>query len=392
MIKKTLVFLLIFNIILAGVTAFAVPSADYVFYDNDEGELYIFGNFDKRDSVAKDVGIFANGKQFSYAKDGNTENLEKQNSEASPKFGIGLIAPKSYLGKVDIYPYAEYSDGFFMTGNTVSYDSVKEEITSPKSLLFENFTGYQEGLTMGSDNRFPDNQNIITRVYSDTQSVSVVKAEDANQNEKNILKISDTSNRYGSALEIIVPEYERILTFEIRFKLNKTTTEGFAFNMGFYGDTARTKQAFSIEKSSGADSGLYYVNSGGNTIFTGGVNMNDEWFTMKVRMDTLLEQTAISIENDGFSKDVSESINRYNYLWQDIVNKKVIAYNQSWYNEYESGNIKKIYISTGSGTCGDYYIDYIKLGEGGEEIYPVRTRAKSQPYKTIPDPTPRYKD
>ncbi|MBE7020202.1 MAG: hypothetical protein E7411_02045 [Ruminococcaceae bacterium] len=390
MIKKILAFTLSLNIILAGVTAFAVPSARYVFYDNDEGELFIFGQYDKKDSGAEDVGIFVNGEQFSYAKDGDTENLDKQNKEATPKFAIGLKAPRNSLGKVDIYPYAKYSDGFFMTGDTVSYDTVKGIITSPKSLLFENFTGYQEGLTMGSDNRFPDNQNIITRVYSDTQNVSVVKTEIVNHREKNILKISDTSNRYGSALEIIVPQYERILTFEIRFKLNKTTTEGFAFNMGFYGDTARTKQAFSIEKSSGADSGLYYVNSGGNTIFTGGVNMNDEWFTMKVRMDTLLEQTAISIENDGFSKDVSESINRYNYLWQDMINKKVIAYNQSWYNEYECGNIKKIYISTGSGTCGDYYIDYIKLGEGGEEIYPVRTRAKSQPYKTIPDPTPRY--
>ncbi len=390
MIKRILAFSLILNIILAGVTAFAVPSADYVFYDNNEGELYIFGNFDKRDSVAKDVGIFANGKQFSYAKDGNTENLEKQNSEASPKFGIGLIAPKSYLGKVDIYPYAEYSDGFFMTGNTVSYDSVKEEITSPKSLLFENFTGYQEGLTMGSDNKFPDNQNIITRVYSDTQSVSVVKAEDANQNEKNMLKISDKSSRYGSALEITVPEYERILTFEIRFKLKKTTTDGYAMHINFYGDAARTKEAFSIQKDTSATSGLYYVNNGGNTTFTGGVNMDGEWFTMKVRMDTLTKQTAISIEGEAFSQDVSETINAYNYVWQDLINKKVLAYNQPWYYEYDSGNIKKIYISIVSGTCGDYYIDYIKLGEGGEEIYPVRTRAKSQPYKTIPDPAPRY--
>ena len=390
MIKKILALTIILNIILVGVTAFAVPSSDYVFYDNDENELFIFGKYDKREGNATDVGIYVNGNKFSYAKDGDTEKIDKQNSETTPKFGIGLIAPKNYLGKVDIYPYAEYNDGFYVTGNTVSYDAVKEEVTSAKSLLFENFMTYSEGKVFGKDERFPDNQNIISRVYNESQSVSVVKSDDFNQNEKSVLKIADSSDRYGSALEIIVPSYNRILTFEIRFKLKKTTTSGFAFNIGFYGDASRTKEAFSIAKSSNADSGLYYTNSGGNTTFTGGVNMDDEWFTMKVRMDTLSEQTAISIENGGFSQDVSDSINRYNYLWQDIANEKVIAYNQPWYNEYESGNIKKIYISTGSGTCGDYYIDYIKLGEGGEEIYPVRTRAKSQPYITIPDPMPRY--
>ncbi len=390
MIKKILAFSLTLNIILTGVTAFAVPSSEYVFYDNDDKELYIFGKYDKRDNGASDVGIFVNGQKFSYVKDGNTQNLDKQNGEQSPKFGIGLKAPKSYLGKVNIYPYADYKDGLSMTGNTVSFDAVNEKITSPKLLLFENFTGYKEGLTFGRDTKFPDNQNIISRAYSDTQNLSVVKTDDFNQNEKNMLKIADNSDRYGSALEITVPTYQRILTFEIRFKLKRTDTDGFAMHMNFYGDTDRTKEAFSIEKSTSADSGLYYVNNDGNTTFTGGVNMHNEWFTMKVRMDTLLKQTAISIESDVFSEDLSETLNRYNYVWQDTVNKKVIAYNKPWYNEYSEANIKKIYISTTSGTCGDYYIDYIKLGEGGEEIYPTRTRAKSQPYSTIADPKPRY--
>ena len=390
MIKKILAFSLTLNIILTGVTAFAVPSSEYVFYDNDDSELYIFGKYDKRDNVASDVGIFANGKKFSYAKDGNTENLDKENSKESPRFGIGLKAPKTYFGKVDIYPYADYTDGLSMTGDTVTFDAVNDKITSAKPIFFENFTGYQDGLKLGADQRLPDNQNMIARVYSDTQELSLVRADDFNQNEKTMLKISDNSDRYGSALEIIVPDYERILTFEIRFKLKRTHTDGFAMHMNFYGDSARTKQAFSIEKSTSADSGLYYVNNEGNTTFTGGVNMHDEWFTMKVRMDTLLKQTAISIESDVFYEDLSENLNKYNYVWQDTLNKKVIAYNKPWYNEYDGQNIKKIYISTVSGTCGDYYIDYIKLGEGGEEIYPTRTRAKSQPYNTIPDPKPRY--
>ena len=377
-------------ILTAGITAFAVPSAEYVFYDNSENELYIFGKYDKRENGAEDVGIFANGKKFSYVKDGNEEILNEQNANTTPRFGIGLIAPKSYLGKVNIYPYAEYADGYFMTGDTVTYDSENEKILSAKPMIFENFTSYPEGLTFGSDTRFPGNQNIISRVYSDTQNLSVIKTEDVNENVKEVLQISDDSTRYASAIEIIVPEYDRILTFEIRFKLKKTTTDGYAFQMNFFGDTARTKEAFTIAKDSSATSGIYYKNNSGNTAFTGGVNLDGEWFTLKVRMDTLTKQTGISIEGEAFSQDVSEIINTYNYVWQDLVNKKVLAYNQPWYDEYDGENIKKIYISTGSGTCGDYYIDYIKLGEGGEEIFPVRTRAKSQPYNIIPDPRPRY--
>lgn len=391
MIKKILAFSLTLNIILTGVTAFAVPSSEYVFYDNDDNELYIFGKYDKRDADANDVGIYVNGNRYSYVKDGNTENLGKENKKDAPRFGIGLIAPKTYFGKVNIYPYADYTDGLSMTGDTVSYDAVEEKITSPKPLLFENFTEFNEGKIFAKDERIDVNNKIIVRKNNSDSvtKLSLIKEKDFNQNEKNMLKINDNSTSYGQALEILVPNYERILTFEIRFKLNKTTTDGNAFHMTFYVDNEKTKQAFSIDKSSAADSGLYYVNNEGNTTFTGGADMDDKWFTMKVRMDTLLKQTAISLTSDVFYEDLSENLNKYNYVWQDILNKKVIAYNKPWYNEYE-GNIKKIYISTASETCGDYYIDYIKLGEGGEEIYPTRTRAKSQPYNTIPDPKPRY--
>lgn len=392
MIKKILAFSLTLNIILTGVTAFAVPSSEYVFYDNDDSELYIFGKYDKRDNVASDVGIFANGKKFSYAKDGNTEHLEKQNESVMPRFGIGLKAPKTYFGKVDIYPYADYTDGLSMTGDTVTFDAVNDKITSPKPLLFENFTEYNEGKVFVNNDRIDVNRKIIVRKNSNDNvtELSLIKEKDFNQNEKNMLKINDNSTSYGQALEILVPDYERVLTFEIRFKLNKTTTVGNAFHMTFYGDDEKTKQAFSIDKSSSADSGLYYTNNDGTTTFTGGADMDDGWFTMKVRMDTLLKQTAISLASDVFSEDLTENLNKYNYVWQDTLNKKVIAYNKPWYNEYDAQNIKRIYIQTASGTCGDYYIDYIKLGEGGEEIYPTRTRAKSQPYNTIPDPKPRY--
>jgi len=383
LIKKILAFSLTLNIILTGVTAFAVPSSEYVFYDNDDSELYIFGKYDKRDNVASDVGIFANGKKFSYAKDGNTEHLDKQNESVMPRFGIGLKAPKTYFGKVDIYPYADYTDGLSMTGDTVTFDAVSDKITSAKPLFFENFTGYSEG------DKVPVYLGTLARQGT---TVSLEKAEDISDNEKTMLKVSDNSTTYSAdMLNIDVPDYDRILTFEIRFKLKRTSTNGFGMIMNFTdGQTYYSNNAFRIIKFTGANDGLTYVNSNGNTTFTGGVNFNDEWFTMKVRMDTLLKQTAITIENDGFAQDVRDSLTKYNYVWQDIENKKIIAYNQPWYNEYNSGNIRKIYISTYGGSCGEYYIDYIKFGEGGEDMYPVRTRAKSQPYNTIPDPKPRY--
>ena len=67
-------------------------------------------------------------------------------------------------------------------------------------------------------------------------------------------------------------------------------------------------------------------------------------------------------------------------------NGRIVAYNLPWYNEYESGNIKKIKFTTYGNTAGEYLIDNINIYTNGEDYRPKRVRAESKFMPVIADP------
>ncbi len=374
MIKKILAFSLILNIILAGVTAFAVPSVDYMFLDDETEKYYVFGSFDKENGIPEDLGIYFKGLKYSYAKNGDTTSLDKQMEEENPKFGISFKAPPEYMETFRVKPYVTLSGGKEIIGKQKSYN--KETNSIKDDYVFDaDFEWYYPGDVP---------YDLICETSDDTNAE--IAFVEKNGEYTNALKLSDETTTGIATATCELDDYTENLTLEFKIKMSKTITEGYGFIIDFLDENE--KRAFRIVKYSNASSttGLSFVNSGGNTTFTAGVDMNNEWFTLKLFMDSERKYSSLAIENNIY-KEEDFDLSELNFVWQDKEEGRIIAYNLPWYNEYNAGNnIKYIKFSTYGNTAGEYLIDDINIYTNGEDYRPKRTRAESKTIRVIADP------
>ena len=368
----------IFSVILLAIflipsyIVYALPDVRYCFYDDLDETLYLFSDFDLReDAEIKDIGIYFNDTKFSLKKDGSTENFNNLISNNLSKYALGFSADKALFKSVISYPYVEYEDGLMLVGEKVSYDCDNNTVVRPKKLLYEDFTA--ETI----------DKNITFKTYENT-SYSFVKKKSEEGINKNMLCLSDESNSLSSIAIFKLPEYKDKLTFEIRFKIEKTNTDGAGFIIYFMDENG--KHAFRLIRYTGEDNGITYLNNGNGTTFTGNFDITGEWYTLKVCVDNRIKYTAASVKGDVFRNDMTDELMKYDYVWQNTDTGTVNIYNQTWFNESTGNYIKTIQFNTYGSSKGNYYIDYIKITEGDEDLTPDRKRAPSKIYNTIADP------
>ncbi len=121
--KKVISLLVIFSIVLAmSVTAFAVPTIEYVFGGTEEDGNYYYYMFGKNNTDATEVGITIEGKEKLFNL--NTEGLAT--AQTSGKYGIGVADPLNKLGaSFKVTPYQVVSD---VKETGVEQPIVKEEV------------------------------------------------------------------------------------------------------------------------------------------------------------------------------------------------------------------------------------------------------------------------
>lgn len=344
-----------------------------MFLDDETGKYYVFGSFDKENGDPEDVGIYFKGLKYSYAKGGNTDFLDKQIKEDNPKFAISFMAPPEYMEVFRVKPYATLNGGKEIIGKQKSYNKEENSIKDD-DVFYYDFEWDETGF---------EPYDIICQT-SDGTSAEVAFVE-KNGEYTNALKLTDENADKGIATATCeLPDYTENLTMEVKLKMSKTSTDGYGFIIDFLDENE--KKAFRIVKYSNATSGLSFVNSGGNTTFTAGVDMNNEWFTLKLFMDSKRKYSSLAIENDIY-KEEDFDLSELNFVWQDKENSRIIAYNLPWYNEYSAeNNIKYIKFSTYGNTAGEYLIDDINIYTNGEDYRPKRTRAESKTMRVIKDP------
>ncbi len=121
--KKVISLLVIFSIVLAmSITAFAVPTIDYVFGGTEEDGNYYYYMFGKNDTASEDVGITIEGKDKLFNLD--AEALDK--AKSTGLFGIGIADPQNILGdSFKVTPYQVVSGA---KEEGAQQDVVKEEV------------------------------------------------------------------------------------------------------------------------------------------------------------------------------------------------------------------------------------------------------------------------
>ena len=222
------------------------------------------------------------------------------------------------------------------------YEAENGMTQGENDIFFEDFTSYEEGGKPTSMVVKSDAENPIEIAATDTPDAK----------GKNVLKMTDTTS--SNSVTLSVPETQGPITFEMRIKFKPTTTPGYGFIMDFKGAGAN---AFRIIKFSAANDSLCYVNSSGNNLFSRGADYNNQWFTIKVRIDNSLKQTGVILENENFG-DANLDITKATNVWHDKANKRVMAYSQLWYNEFTAPRVDQIVLQTyGSATSGEYFID-----------------------------------
>ena len=90
-------------------------------------------------------------------------------------------------------------------------------------------------------------------------SARIVYEKGENSKRKNMLKLTDTQAKSLASVTLSIPEYEKSVTFEMKFKLIKTTTPGYGFIVDFMGDS---KRALRFYKHSGETAHFAIENSG----------------------------------------------------------------------------------------------------------------------------------
>ena len=251
---------------------------------------------------------------------------------------------------------------------------VKGPSRTADDIFYEDFTGYAEG------------SKPTSMVVKDTANdpITIVAYDTPDQKGKNCLYYHDTTG--APSVTLAVPKTGKPVTLELRMKFCQTTTAGFGFIMNFKGNGS---EAFRLTKFSAENDSLSFVNSGGNNVFNKGADFKNQWFTIKVRIDPVNKETGVILENEKLGSTELD-IKRATNVWHDKENNRVMAYSQSWYNEFKGEGVDEIILQAyGSATHGDYYIDYIKLTENVPEFKPVKERQDGAEPQFVKDPAVR---
>ena len=254
-------------------------------------------------------------------------------------------------------------------------EGAKKGIVKTKDdIFFEDFTSYAEGSKPTS----------VTVKDTANDPITIVAYDTPDQKGKNCLYYHDTTG--APSITLSVPKTGKPVTMELRMKFCPTTTAGFGFIMDFKGGGAN---AFRLIKFSGAADTLCFVNSGGNNVFNKGADYANQWFTVKVRIDPVNKETGVILENEKLGSATLD-IKRATNVWHDKENNRVMAYSQTWYNEFTGDGVDQIVLQAyGSSTSGEFYIDYIKLTENVPEFKPIKERQDGAEPNVIKDPTVR---
>ncbi len=257
------------------------------------------------------------------------------------------------------------------------YEDTAGMAKGENDIFFEDFTSYEEGAVPTS---------LAAVSYNAANPIEVGEMEVSEGKKKNVLKMIDTTA--SNYIDLAVPKVDGAVTFELRIKFKPTTTPGYGFIMDFKGGGVN---AFRLVKFSAATDTLCYVNSSGNNVFSKGADYNDQWFTVKVRIDPQTRTTGVILENENFG-EAALDLQRAKNTWYDKPNKRVMAYSQQWFNEFTGKTVDTIRLQTyGSATSGEYYIDYIKLIKDvpAEDFEPVKERAESKTVDYVAAPSVR---
>ncbi len=229
-------------------------------------------------------------------------------------------------------------------------------------IFFDNFTTYDEGT---------DPTSFKVKEY-DNHPVEVTEYETPD-GKKNVLKLTDTGS--GAAiLTLDVPECSGPVTFEMRIKAVKTTTDGYGFRMLFQNSAAQN--AFTLIRYSDANAWFTYGYSGTNLHLTRNLNHDSEWFVVKVRVDNELRQNGIIIENEQL-KSTKVNFGTAAGLYQDFENGRVIGTSLPFITDFE-GEVEQIVLTPYGGSAGEFYIDYIKMTKEVPEFKVTKIRAEAE--------------
>ncbi len=252
--------------------------------------------------------------------------------------------------------------------------TAKGIVKTADDIFFEDFTSYAEGSKPTS----------LTVKDTANDPISIVAYDTPDQKGKNCLYYHDTTG--APSITLSVPKTGKPVTMELRMKFVPTTTPGFGFIMIFKGNGS---EAFRLTKFSAENDSLSFVNSGGNNVFNKGADFKNQWFTIKVRIDPVNKETGVILENEKLGSTTLD-IARATNVWHDKENNRVMAYSQTWYNEFKGDGVDEIMLQAyGSVTSGDYYIDYIKLTENVPEFKPIKERQDGAEPNVIKDPAVR---
>ncbi len=111
---KKIALILAVVMMLSAVSVLAAPSLDHIFYDEEDGNFYMFGQFRPSYYGATDLGVYINGTKYSYVKDGDKTNINWANNSANDKrgkFGMSFGAPLTYFDTLKVAPYLKDASG-----------------------------------------------------------------------------------------------------------------------------------------------------------------------------------------------------------------------------------------------------------------------------------------
>lgn len=258
----------------------------------------------------------------------------------------------------------------------------KDSSANNKDIIYyEDFSAYEEG-------GLPKNMKIS---QNETNKIEVVSYTTPDAEKKNVLKFTDASTTTGSSLSFQVPQIDEPITLEMRIKHVKTAEPGFGFIMNFQDDAGTN--AFRIVRFNSANAPYTYVSYSGNdknftSSTTNGMDHNDSWFKITVRIDNELKQTGVIIENEQIISDTTLNSARYPNIFPDPERRRVLGFKLPWLSDQIEG-VTKITFMPYTGSTGEHYIDYIKFSKNVPEILPIRKRADSKEITVVADPAKR---
>lgn len=372
--------------LLSAVTGYSYTDLTHMYYDDYSGRLYVYTLAEKTTYPFRDAGVYINGEKYSLIKEeSDKEKLDGLNSSDEARYGIALETDMGFFDNLPIMSYTVDENGKEIIGNPRKFDIEEKSINTENTVYFENFTDY-------SLNEMPKNISFNTTRNTNT-SAKLVKAKDENGIEKNMLLLDDLADAGVVIANFALPEYSEVLMLEIKLKcVKQPETPGFGLVFDYSGNGNR---AFRLIKYADTETdGFTFVASGSYNISGKDKSgektpFDDEWVTIKFRIDSNRKINQVLFEND-FYKTADIDTVTYPYMWQNKAHGTLLSYNLLCHNEFEDEKIDSLALQTYKKSYGKYYIDYVKIVTDVDEFKIKKVRAPSKPIETIPDPVENW--